>query len=137
MVAKSTESCPKKVYFTDIGLIRTAGLTVSENAAHILENFVFNELRRKYGTFDDKQIYYYSDDTCECDLVVNPLFAPQCIQVCLALNLDNTERELNGLFAAMDFFKIPEGVILTKDSYDLFVKDDKKITIMPAWDYFG
>ena len=70
-------------------------------------------------------------------MVVNPLFAPQCIQVCLALNLDNTERELNGLFAAMNFIKIPEGVILTKDSYDLFVKDDKKITIMPAWDYFG
>ena len=134
---KAQSLAPKKVYFTDIGLIRTVGLTVSENAAHILENFVFNELRRKYGTFDDKQIYYYSDDTCECDLVVNPLFAPQCIQVCLALNLDNTERELNGLFAAMDFFKIPEEVILTKDSYDLFVKDDKKITIMPAWDYFG
>lgn len=136
MVAKSTESCPKKSLFYRYRIDTNSRAYVSENAAHILENFVFNELCRKYGTFDDKQIYYYSDDTCECDLAVNPLFAPQCIQVCLALNLDNTERELNGLFAAMDFFKIPEGVILTKDSYDLFVKDDKKITIMPAWDYF-
>ena len=134
---KAQSLAPKKVYFTDIGLIRTAGLTFSENAGHILENFVFNELRRKYGTFDDKQIYYYSDDTCECDFVVNPLFAPQCIQVCLDLNLDNTERELNGLLAAMDFFKVREGLILTRNSYDLFVKEDKKITIMPAWDYFG
>ena len=57
--------------------------------------------------------------------------------MCLELNLDNTERELNGLLAAMDFFKVREGVILTKDSHDLFVKEDKKITIMPAWDYFG
>ena len=137
MVAKSTESCPKKSLFYRYRIDTNSRAYVSENAAHILENFVFNELRRKYGTFDDKQIYDYSDDTCECDFVVNPLFAPQCIQVCLALNLDNTERELNGLFAAMDFFKIPEGVILTKDSYDLFVKDNKKITIMPAWDYFG
>ena len=134
---KAQSLAPKKVYFTDIGLIRTAGLTFSENAGHILENFVFNELRRKYGTFDDKQIYYYSDDTCECDFVVNPLFAPQCIQVCLDLNLDNTERELNGLLAAMDFFKVQEGLILTRNSYDLFVKEDKKITIMPVWDYFG
>ena len=134
---KAQSLAPKKVYFTDIGLIRTAGLTFSENAGHILENFVFNELRRKYGTFDDKQIYYYSDDTCECDFVVNPLFAPQCIQVCLDLNLDNTERELNGLLAAMDFFKVREGLILTRNSYDLFAKEDKKITIMPAWDYFG
>ena len=134
---KAQSLAPKKVYFTDIGLIRTAGLTFSENAGHILENFVFNELRRKYGAFDDKQIYYYSDDTCECDFVVNPLFAPQCIQVCLDLNLDNTERELNGLLAAMDFFKVREGLILTRNSYDLFVKEDKKITIMPAWDYFG
>ena len=134
---KAQSLAPKKVYFTDIGLIRTAGLTFSENAGHILENFVFNELRRKYGTFDDKQIYYYSDDTCECDFVVNPLFAPQCIQVCLELNLDNTERELNGLLAAMDFFKVQEGLILTRDSRDLFIKEDKKITIMPVWDYFG
>ena len=134
---KAQSLAPKKVYFTDIGLIRTAGLTFSENAGHILENFVFNELRRKYGTFDDKQIYYYSDDTCECDFVVNPLFAPQCIQVCLDLNLDNTERELNGLLAAMDFFKVQEGLILTRNAYDLFVKEDKKITIMPAWDCFG
>ena len=134
---KAQSLAPKKVYFTDIGLIRTAGLTFSENAGHILENFVFNELRRTYGTFDDKQIYYYSDDTCACDFVVNPLFAPQCIQVCLELNLDNTKRELNGLLAAMDFFKVREGVILTRNAYDLFVKEDKKISIMPAWDYFG
>jgi len=134
---KAQSLAPKKVYFTDIGLIRTAGLNFSENSGHILENFVFNELRRKYGTFDDKQIFYYSDDTCECDFIVNPLFAPQCIQVCLELNLENTERELNGLLAAMNFFKVREGLILTKDSHDLFVKDDKKITIIPAWDYFG
>ena len=134
---KAQSLAPKKVYFTDIGLIRTAGLTFSENAGHILENFVFNELRRKYGTFDDNQIYYYSDCTWECDFVITPLFAPQCIQVCLELNLDNTKRELNGLLAAMDFFKVREGVILTRNSYDLFVKEDKKITIMPAWDYFG
>ena len=134
---KAQSLAPKKVYFTDIGLIRTAGLAFSENSGHILKNFVFNELRRKYGTFDDKQIFYYSDDVCVCDFVVNPLFAPQCIQVCLELNLDNTERELNGLLAAMDFFKVQEGLILTRDSRDLFIKEDKKITIMPAWDYFG
>ena len=38
---KAQSLAPKKVYFTDIGLIRTAGLTFSENAGHILENFVF------------------------------------------------------------------------------------------------
>ena len=134
---KAQSLAPKKVYFTDIGFIRTAGFAFSENAGHILENFVFNELRRKYGTFDDKQIYYYSDDTGECDFIVNPAFAPQCIQVYLELNLENTERELNGLLAAMNFFEVREGLILTKDSYDLFVKEDKKIRIMPAWDYFG
>ena len=57
--------------------------------------------------------------------------------MCLDLNLDNTGRELNGLLAAMDFFKLQEGLILTMDSYDRYVKEDKKITIMPVWDYFG
>jgi len=32
---------------------------------------------------------------------------------------------------------VREGVVLTRNAYDLFVKEDKKITIMPAWDYFG
>lgn len=134
---KAQSLAPKKVYFTDIGFIRTAGFSFTANKGHILENFVFNELRRNYGSFDDKQIYYYSEETCECDFVVNPLFAPKCIQVCCELDAENTDRELIGLLSAMDFFQINEGIILTENSYDLFVQADKKITIMPAWDYFG
>ena len=133
---KAQSLAPKKVYFTDIGFIRTAGFAFSENAGHILENFVFNELRRKYGSFDDKQIYYYAEGNCECDFVVSPLFAPQCIQVCLKLDFDNTERELKGLLAAMDFFKLKKGIILTENSHDVFVQEDKRIEIMPAWEYF-
>ncbi|MGI5172125.1 ATP-binding protein [Treponema sp. OMZ 840] len=133
---KAQSLAPKKVYFTDIGFIRTAGFSFSTNKGHILENFVFNELRRIYGSFDDKQIYYYSEETCECDFVVNPLFAPKCIQVCCELNAENTDRELKGLLSAMDFFQINEGIILTENSYDLFVQEDKRIEIMPAWDYF-
>ena len=133
---KAQSLAPKKVYFTDIGFIRTAGFAFSENAGHILENFVFNELRRKYGSFDDKQIYYYAEGNCECDFVVNPFTVPMCIQVCLKLDSDNTERELKGLLAAMDFFKLKKGIILTENSHDVFVKEDKRIEIMPAWEYF-
>ncbi|WP_255806627.1 DUF4143 domain-containing protein [Treponema putidum] len=116
--------------------MRTAGFAFSENTGHILENFVFNELRRKYGSFDDKQIYYYAEGNCECDFVVNPFTAPMCIQVCLKLDFDNTERELKGLLAAMDFFKLKKGIILTENSHDVFVQEDKRIEIMPAWEYF-
>lgn len=53
------------------------------------------------------------------------------------MDAENTDRELKDLLSAMDFFQINEGIILTENSYDLFVQADKKITIMPAWDYFG
>ena len=59
-----------------------------------------------------------------------------CIQVCLKLDCDNTERELKGLLAAMDFFKLKKGIILTENSHDVFVQEDKRIEIMPAWEYF-
>ncbi|WP_253688024.1 ATP-binding protein [Treponema sp. OMZ 792] len=133
---KAQSLAPKKVYFTDIGFIRTAGFAFSENAGHILENFVFNELRRKYGSFDDKQIYYYNEGNCECDFVINPYTTPMCIQVCLKLEHDNTEREIKGLLSAMDFFKLKKGIILTENSHDVFVQEDKRVEIMPAWEYF-
>ncbi|WP_024466713.1 ATP-binding protein [Treponema pedis] len=134
---KAQSLAPKKVYLTDIGFIRTAGFLFSENAGHILENFVFNELRRKYGAADDKQIYYFTDNDCECDFVVNPAFAPQCIQVCAKLDNENGEREIRGVLCAMEFFGLTEGLILTENSNDLFVQDKKKVRILPVWEYFG
>ncbi len=134
---KAQSLAPKKVYMNDIGFIRTAGFSFSKNTGHILENFVFNELRRLYGSFEDKQIFYFMEDNMECDFVVNPTSSPICIQVCAELSPDNREREIRGLLKAMEFFGLNEGLILTENTTDLFLEAEKRIKIMPVWDYFA
>jgi len=37
------------------------------------------------------------------------------------MDAENTDRELKDLLSAMDFFQINERIILTENSYDLFV----------------
>jgi uncharacterized protein len=51
------------------------------------------------------------------------------------LNGDNQERELNGLIAALEFFNLREGVILTIDQTDKILKDSYTIHVVPAYKF--
>ncbi len=134
---KAQSLAPKKVYLSDIGLIRTGGVMFSKNSGHILENFVFNHLRREYGSFGETRIFYFNDGQNECDFIVNPDGKTMCIQVCTELNLDNIEREVNGLISAMDFFGTSEAFILTENSSDTIIHNGKNIKVLPVWEYFA
>lgn len=57
------------------------------------------------------------------------------IQVCYEINGDNQEREINGLLAALKFFNLREGVILTIDQTDTILLDGYKINVMPAYQF--
>ncbi len=120
---------PKKLYVTDSGLIHTSTLSSSRDMGQLLENYVFVELRRR-----TKDILYYSGSGRECDFVVNPRGrAPLCMQVCRELNSDNEAREVEGLLAALDSFKVDVGYILTGDTRDTIVRGDKRIEVLPAY----
>jgi predicted AAA+ superfamily ATPase len=130
---KARSVAPKKLYITDLGIIRTGSVSGMENSGALIENFVFNQLR-----LGNVAIYYFADDTGECDFVVQGRGEKaewRCIQVCYELNPDNEDREINGLIAALDFFDQKEGVILTRDSRDYIVKGGKTITVTPAWEF--
>jgi len=126
---KASSLAPKKLYIIDAGLIRTGSVSFSPDQGALLENFVFCEIRR---VTDD--IHYYADKTSECDFVVNSHGRPVCLQVCRQLTVDNEAREVQGLVAALDFFNLTEGYIVTADTADTILKDGKKITVVPAYE---
>jgi len=119
---------PKKVYCIDNGIITTNGFRFSENRGQLLENAIFLELKRK-----GKEIYYHNEKS-ECDFVIREgIKITQAIQVCYNLNDENKDREIKGLIAAMEKFKLKEGLIITFDQEDSFIKDKNKIRVIPAW----
>jgi predicted AAA+ superfamily ATPase len=131
---KAQSLAPKKVYIADSGIIKTGAVSFSGNFGALLENFVFNFLRTKYGASSKETIYYYADKNGgECDFIVSPHEKPSCIQVCWELTQDNQDREINGLLGAMDFFNQKEGVILTFNTEDIIQTGGKTITVIPAW----
>jgi predicted AAA+ superfamily ATPase len=133
---KARSVAPKKLYITDHGIIRTGSVSGMENRGALLENFVFNQLRRSNAA-----IYYFADRAGECDFIMQGTPGPgkkaawRCIQVCYELHTDNEDWEIKGLIAAMEFFGQQEGMIITRDSRDVMVKDGKTITVIPAWEF--
>ena len=49
----------------------------------------------------------------------------ELIQVCYELNIDNKDREINGLLEAMEFFELKEGIMITFDQQDEFQLNEK------------
>jgi len=125
---KSQSLLPKKVYLSDNGIINVASLSFSKNLGALLENIVFVHFRRQ----ENNDIYCFNDGTNECDFVINPNSAPYCVQVCYEMTVDNKNREIDGLFAAMNFFKTDKGIIITLNQKDIIIKDGKKVEVVPA-----
>ena len=118
---------PKKIYTIDSGFAQANSLSFSSDDGRLLENIIFLELRRKY-----KEIYYFREKG-ECDFVVkqgNEIL--HLIQVCAEVTPDNLNRELNGLFEAMEFFNKQQGLIITFNQEDTFEKEGRKIELVPA-----
>lgn len=119
---------PRKVYAIDTGLVSVNSTSYSKDSGRLLENLVFNHLRRQY-----KRINYFNQNG-ECDFVTFDKSEIQdAVQVCYHLNQDNLQRELHGLVEAMKFFNLSKGTIVTYGQTDQFVVDDRKINVVPAF----
>ena len=57
------------------------------------------------------------------------------IQVCEEVHRENKDREVKGLKEAMDYFKLKEGFIITKDQKDNLSVDGKTIKLVPAHEF--
>ncbi len=121
---------PKKVYIMDMGLYTENSVSTSDNMGRRLENLIFLHLRQKH-----KHIFYYKDRG-ECDFITMEKNAvKEAIQVCLTINDENFDRELNGLLEAMQNLGIKEGYIVTLNQSDKFEKDDRVVYMIPAYDF--
>lgn len=119
---------PKKVYCIDNGFITVNSFSFTENKGRLLENMVFVELKRR-----GEEIYYFKEKG-ECDFVIkNGNSISEAIQVCYDLNLDNQQREINGLTEAMLSLSLNEGKILTFDQEDHFTRDGFQVQVIPVW----
>jgi uncharacterized protein len=120
----------KKAYVIDNGLVNVASVSASKDIGRKFENTVYWSIRRK-----TKKIWYYSDGNSECDFICQLNETFYAIQVCFEINGDNQDREINGLLAALRFFNLAEGVILTTDQTDKILVDGRTIYILPAWKF--
>jgi len=119
----------KKVYAVDTGLVNSSSFQFSENRGSILENAVFLELKRRH-----EEIFYFEEKK-ECDfLVKSSRDITQAIQVTDNLSDPSTrKREIEGLKSAMNKFNLDKGIIITFDTEETIIEDNKKIHVVPYW----
>lgn len=122
---------PRKVYIIDNGLVNAVSPSFSANQGRKLENMLYWYFRQK-----QKGIFYFNETGNECDFI---LFSnnqvEEAIQVCYQLDAENSDREQNGLLAAMDFFKLTRGTIVTMNQQDEIKLGDKNIRVIPAYQF--
>lgn len=98
---------------------------------HLLENLVFNALRR----VTPKIFYYKTKSGREVDFIAQMQDRSRLlVQVCESLADPQTrKREVTALTEAMAELKLAEGTIVTRDEEDQLHVDSGKIAVVPAW----
>ena len=125
---------PRKVYVADPGLITAFSWRFSRNTGVLLENAVYNELRRRF----DRICYYRTAAKTEVDfLCTDPQGRPSLFQVCADLSAPSTrDREMAALRLALDELDLPEGVVIAMDEEEEETQDGRTIRVVPAWRWF-
>jgi len=119
---------PKKVYTIDPAFAHRLGFNFSANKGRILENIVYLELLRR-----GKEVYYHSGKK-ECDFVIKEgLKVVEAIQVAYQVNINNHEREYQGLQEAMLTYDLKEGLVINYNSDESFIPTNDGIKVIPVW----
>jgi predicted AAA+ superfamily ATPase len=113
----------KKIYVLDNGLRNAVSFRFSQDEGRLVENTVFNQLKRK-----GVDVYYWKKKG-EVDFVVRENGKLTAINVSYGQKLD--EREVNGLLEFKDTFKgeVKRLLIITRD----MEKTEKGIDYIPLW----
>lgn len=121
-----------KYYCIDNGMRAAVLMPQSNDDGKNLENIVFLQLNRLLQPSD--KITYYQGN-CECDFVLQREDTVlQLIQVTWNMMDDETRtREINGLLEASKVTGCDNLLIITKDEEGIVTKNEKEISIIPAW----
>lgn len=130
---KQQFSTDKKIYAVDTGIAAANAFRFSDDKGRMLENLVYNELKRRNKTM------YFHKQKKECDFIVKEgTDIVSAIQVSYSLaDAGTRKREIAGLVDAMEYFQLEEGLILTMAEEEILTWDGKeynyKITVKPIW----
>lgn len=120
----------KKIYLIDNAFHSMLSLISPANNGRKLENVIYLFYRSK--SFE----MYYFNENLECDFVVFDSDGKKHLtQVCWEFTPLNKDRKINGLNAAMKFFKSDEGKIITFDQEDEIKTGYGNIHIVPVWKF--
>jgi hypothetical protein len=121
---------PRKVYSADNGLITVNSASFTDDRGRKLENIIYTFLRSTHNS-----IFYFSGKN-ECDFVVTQKGKkPLVFQVCYKLDRDNLDRELGGLYEALGYFKLKDGIIITMNQTDTFKNNGLTARVIPVWEF--
>jgi predicted AAA+ superfamily ATPase len=122
---------PRKIYAIDTGLVQACSRSFKRDWGHLLENFVFMELRRNNNGVE----YLKTKSGYEVDFLVTDGQGEQSlIQVCAEMNDPATrQRELTALTEAMDEYGIKKASVITLHQEEQLETRSGHIHIIPAW----
>ena len=121
---------PRKVYVADVGLAAANTFVLEDKMEQLFENLVYLNLRARYS-----EMYYFTEKYI-CDFIAfGKDKALEAIQVCTSLKQDNFEREVDGLFEAMEFFEFSRGTLVTMNQIDRFERNGKVIEVVPFHEF--
>ena len=130
-----SEKSDKKAYFLDNGLLNALVGVQPERNGTLLENLVYLQLYRLYGSIYHQHIFYYFDQYQECDfVVVRDGEEPLPIQVAWSLEQMHTlDREIKGLLKTCAYAKVTRGLILTLEESEKLEINGVQIDVIPVW----
>lgn len=122
---------PKKIYCVDHALVTSVSSGILHNVGHLLENLVFNALRR--GT--PKVFYYKTKGGREVDFIAQMQdLSRLLVQVCESMADPQTKkRKVTALTEAMAELNLTRGTIVTRGEEDQLHVDAGTIAVVPAW----
>lgn len=122
---------PKKVYCIDHALVTSVGSGILVNSGHLLENLVFNALRRVTADI----FYFKTKGGREVDFIAQRQERSRMlVQVCESMADPQTrKREVTALTEAMAELKLTEGTIVTRGEEEQIQVDSGRINVVAAW----
>lgn len=127
---KEEQRNPKKIYAIDNGFKKIHDYAISEDKSKLYENIVFLHLRRQ-----TKEVYYFKQQQ-EVDFYAKLPEKEVLINVSYILTETKTrEREISGLLEAMTYFNLDESYLITRDEEQTLVVDQRRIHIVPLYQY--
>jgi len=129
---KAKQVNPAKIYPIDTGLAHAHSRQTEPDWSHLLETFVFLELRKRNYSIE----YYKTQKGYEIDFVASPPYAcaKELIQVAVSIKDEQTRNmAIRALTDGMVEQQLPQSLLITADEHGEVETDNGCITIIPAW----